>query len=482
MQLPFTVRIVPPTRTDFKRLVRSRAAWLVAMALLLGTSASVFFVLGSARRSGPPVPSGRIRLVGVPSDVTVAVDGQPLAQASPVPSLPAGEHVVAFHGERVVDASYDVVVHPDATTTLAPDLWLRHPRIAPLRPTYPGSSIVGASFLADGRIALVEALPPGNDDQLWLVDPNGAPRRVGPADQSHAIALAPDGRRVAYLVQGNTATTRRMGLDEVWIAGSGGGDERRSFALPPDDPGESLVDLSWAPDGQHLLIASRVADRSGGRWSRLRWLDLANGEARELATFPGDVVFGSYTWSPVGDRVAFMTRVGQTSALCALDIASTTFQDVAELGGGAAASFPFAPVAWSDDGQRLIYSARSATSASSGWLFGAQPSIGLDAVDFPRPISRRLGSDLGQFPAVRADGAVVLVDHPRSDAPYVVRQLEPKGQSRDLFSVAATPSSAFAVLWDLAHDQAILATRAANSTGSAPIDYWLVRFGVEASR
>lgn len=482
MQLPFTVRIVPPTRTDFKRLVRSRAAWLVAMALLLGTSASAFFVLGSAHRSGPPAPSGRIRLIGVPAEVTVAVDGQPLAQASAVRPLPAGEHVVAFRGERVVDASYDVVVHPDATTTLAPDLWLRHPPIAPLRPTYPGSSIVGASFLTDGRIALVEALPPGDDDQLWLVDPNGAPRRVGPASQDRAIALSPDGRRVAYLVQGNTATTRRMGPDEVWVADRGGEDERRSFALPRDDPGESLVDLSWAPDGQHLLLASQVADRSGGRLSRLRWLDLANGEARELATFPGDVVFGSYTWSPAGGRVAFMIRLGQTAALCALDIASTTFQDVADLGGGAAASFPFAPVAWSDDGQRLIYTARSATSASPGWLFGAKPAIGLDAVDFPRPINQHLGSDLGQFPAVRADGAVVLVDHARSDAPYVVRRVYPTSQTSDLFSVTATPSSAFAVLWDLAHDQAILATRAANGTGSAPIDYWLVRFGAEASR
>lgn len=482
MQLPFTVTIVPPTRADLKRLARSQAAWVVAIALFLGTSASVFFVLGSARRSGPPVPSGRIRLIGVPVDVTVAVDGQSLAPASPVPSLPAGEHVVAFHGDRVVDASYDVVVHPDTTTTLAPDLWLRHPPITPLRPTYPGSSIVGASFLSDGRIAMVEALPPGDDDQLWLVDPNGAPRRVGPSDQSHAIALAPDGRRVAFLVQGNTATTRRDGPDQVWIAGSGGEDERRSFALPPDDPGESLVDLSWAPDGQHLLVASRVADRSGGRWSRLRWLDLANGEARELATFPGDVVFGSYAWSPAGDRVAFMTRVGQTTALCALDIASTTFQDVAELGGNTAASFPFAPVAWSDDGQRLIYTARSVPSASPGWLFGAKPSIGLEAVDFPRPISQRLGSDLGQFPGVRADGAVVLIDHARSDAPYVVRQVKPTSQTPDLFSVAATPSSSFAVLWDLAHDQAILATRAANSTAFAPINYWLVRFGVEASR
>ena len=57
MQLPFTVRIVPPTPPDLKRLVRLRAVWLVAIALLPGMMAIEFFVLASVHRSGPPAPS-----------------------------------------------------------------------------------------------------------------------------------------------------------------------------------------------------------------------------------------------------------------------------------------------------------------------------------------------------------------------------------------------------------------------------------------
>ena len=337
MPLPFTVTIVPPSRAALRRVVRSRVTWLVATLLFFVACASGFVVLRT-ERSGPPPRSGHLLLVGVPSDATIKVDGQPLPTASPILSLPAGEHVVTFHGERIVDRADTVVVRPAQTTTLAPDLWLRHPSIAQLRPTYPGAAIVGASFLADRRIALVEALPPGDDDQLWLIDPSRAPRQVGPVDPHGAIALSPDGRHVAYIRQGPTAAVKRVGSDEVWTTSLGDDADHQVFALPPDDAGENLADLSWAPDGRHLLVVSRLARGTGGHWTRIRWLDFANGNARELVTFPGQVVVGSYLWSSKGDRVAFLTRLGQTTSLCALDSASATFQDVADFSPPSGAS------------------------------------------------------------------------------------------------------------------------------------------------
>src|SRR5262249_18186131 len=152
MSLPFTVTVVPPGRADFKRLARSQAAWLVVVAMVLAVAAITLFVRHSALATEPSAPTGSIHLVGVPAGVSVAVDGQTLPDHRPVLTVPVGEHTVAFHGERVVDTSDRVVVRADWTTTLVPDLWLRQPVIRELRPTYPGSRIVGASFLSDGRV------------------------------------------------------------------------------------------------------------------------------------------------------------------------------------------------------------------------------------------------------------------------------------------------------------------------------------------
>lgn len=483
MQLPFSVTVVPPARSDLKRLARSRSAWMVALAILLGIIATifVFVVLAMAPTSNRSAPAGGIRLVGVPTDVSASIDGQEIAHTSPTMAVPIGEHVVAFHGQRILDASYRVTVHANEQTALTPDLRLRAPLIWRLRPTYPGSTIVAASFLSDGRVALIEALPPGDDDQLWLVDSSGEPRRVGPPDQTHVSAVSPDGDRVAYLVQGIMPSKRSNGPNQVWIAGSDDESAHRFLALTPGTAPEDFTDVSWAPDGQHLLVVSRLTDRSGGSWSRLRWLNLAFGRVRELATFPGDVVFQSYSWSPVSTRVAFLTRLGSSVALCILDVTSASFQDVAEVARGGDTPFPFAPVAWSPDG-RLLYTATVASTSSPGWLFGSKSRVDLFAVDLPRPVSQNLGSNLGQYPALLPDGGILLVDHARADAPYVVRRVDPPGQPRDLFSISAERSSTFAVRWDLAHDQALLLTRAVGTTSTAPIDVWLVRFGAEASR
>ena len=158
MQLPFIVTIVPPTRAGFRHVVRSPVAWPVAVFLLLLACASVLTVR-EIEHSKPPTPSGHLILVGVPPDITVAVDGQSVPLTSSDLSLVVGNHIVTFRGTRIIDASDRVVVRVGETTTMAPDLWLRHPPPAQLRPTYPGAAIVGASFLNDGRVALIESLP-----------------------------------------------------------------------------------------------------------------------------------------------------------------------------------------------------------------------------------------------------------------------------------------------------------------------------------
>ena len=56
---------------------------------------------------------------------------------------------------------------------------------------------------------------------------------------------------------------------------------RRVFQLPPPErssgygtpPVEQLADLAWAPDGRHLLVATRIGDGASVSRARLLVLD-----------------------------------------------------------------------------------------------------------------------------------------------------------------------------------------------------------------
>ena len=51
---------------------------------------------------------------------------------------------------------------PADGTDLAISLWRRRPEILPMRPVYPGASLVDARFVADGAVALSVSLPGGS--------------------------------------------------------------------------------------------------------------------------------------------------------------------------------------------------------------------------------------------------------------------------------------------------------------------------------
>src|SRR5207248_195146 len=55
-------------------------------------------------------------------------------------------------------------------------LWQRRPEVVPLRPVYPGASLIDARFLDGGQVALLVGLPaqaaaPGASRELWRLDP-----------------------------------------------------------------------------------------------------------------------------------------------------------------------------------------------------------------------------------------------------------------------------------------------------------------------
>ncbi len=150
----------------------------------------------------------------------------------------------------------------------------------PLRPVYPGASLVDARFLDDGRVALLVSLraqlgAPSASRELWQVDPATgqlsrltAPGVNGPIS---TMVVAPGGEQVAYVTTGSSsavtaslwpiiATTpaapqKESHPESVWVAPLDGTERpRRIFELPsaggPVVSGnpERVVDVVWTPD------------------------------------------------------------------------------------------------------------------------------------------------------------------------------------------------------------------------------------------
>src|SRR5712691_10071962 len=132
-----------------------------------------------------------------------------------------------------VDEQRQVTVSTDMDVSI--NMWRRRPSVVQLRPTYPGAGIGDAQFLTDGRLTLSMALPVqaggltgGVLREAWIFDP--ATGRLQPFDTTGAgpraarLALATDGRRVAYLrAEQSNAQTGGGGprLREVWVAVAG---------------------------------------------------------------------------------------------------------------------------------------------------------------------------------------------------------------------------------------------------------------------
>jgi hypothetical protein len=483
MQLPVALIVEGPSRAD---LVAVLSSWRGRLAAAL-VIASVGAALGTAawwlaRPVDPPTEAGAVplRVTSTPSGATALLNGRDQGQTPLTLTVRPGEHELVLQRSGMLDERRRLTVGPDGTSVHG-QLWRRAPHLSRIRPAFPGAVITGADFLRDGRVALAVSLPPAGERQLWLRDPDGGLERVAPPDATGPAAISPDGRRVAYLARGagpdGSGLTAR--LDRLRIARADGSAGETRWQLTRPD--EQLTDLSWAPDGASVLLVSTQRPAGGGLRSRVLRLGAHDADVHQLVDLPGDVVPGSYAWSPDSTRVVFLAQAGSLTALCLADVRGP-FRYVADVGGDDPSPLPFPPVAWSSDGARLLYAAPTLDRPSqAGWLFGPAPTTALYGLDMLRPLGRPLGEAEGHSPAWRDDGTIVALAR-TGDGPLVLRSIDPDGAARDVGEVGLTPSAVYVARWDTAHAQALIATRASASLGAIRPEFWLARFGEEVGR
>jgi dipeptidyl aminopeptidase/acylaminoacyl peptidase len=306
------------------------------------------------------------------------------------------------------------------------------------------------------------------------VDGGGASQRATPSTEAAALALSPDGSRVAFL---HSVPSQAFGATppaEIWLAGVTGDQPEHLDLLPPSE--ERFDDLTWGPGAQHLLVIGHVLQPTGGQSSHLLWVDVTTGQSRELITLSRAIVPGSDRWSPDGQKVAFLAQTDQLTSLCLIEVRDGDFHYLGDLGRDVAPAFPFAPVAWSSDAQHLLYiDLPPAQTASAGWPITTAPASQLVVADTAQPTGHTLGS-AGLVPltwdlAGPSPAALVLAQ-PTHNCPLVLRRVALDGTTSDLLELSLRPSNPFVARWDAARRQALIAARHTSGIGGSGWDYW----------
>lgn len=252
----------------------------------------------------------------------------PAADATPLTSLPGYESSPTFSADgRWVFSHYE----KDGERALQWDLFVRY---------------------ADGREERLTETPDHEFGPVW----------------------SPDGVTLAYVRA--TDTTCRI------VVRAGGEERELGCALDDGGPLDSWAQLAWTPDG--VLV---VSDRRGrGEPRRLRLLEPSSGRTTILTDPPAQSDGDSWpAVSPDGRRVAFVRS------------RSAGREDLwtRELGSGAERrltfdTLPLAGVAWSADGDSLVYSSRRSGTyrlwrlPASGGEAAPVPAVGRNLTG-PRP-------------------------------------------------------------------------------------------------
>jgi PEGA domain len=439
------------------------AALLVALEtglLPVSVPAALAGILPASRPVHEPAAIVPVRVTSSPTGARILLGDRELGTTPAAVNVGQGGLLV-LRREGFLDA----FVRPSGPS-LEVLLWRSQPEVRLVRPPVPGAAIRSADFLPNGRVALAIEIPPTGERQPWAYDPVGGRldrlgRAAAPGALPSAVAIAPDGIHMAALLHLD-------GLD-------GGPADQLAFdgpdgprqPLSPTGVGERLLDISWSPKGDGVLLLSQRR-AAGGTHFLIRWVGI-DGDTRDLA---GEPVPGSWAWAPDGHASAFLVHAS-TTALVTLDVASGELRYLDDLRpDGLPGSGALAPATWEPSGG-LLYAAPAggrgfpnSSTTSAPVLFEVAPG---------RVDAHRVGDvEPVWAPIMRPDGVLLTLARDQNDV-LVLRPVSPSGHAVAEQRLDVQVSGAYAARWDLGHQQLLIVRGAAGGL----VEVLLLRFGAE---
>ena len=276
---------------------------LLALALVVVSFGIYRWFMRNSIQSGTNMRIARLTTTGTADTAAISPDGRYIVHAS----TENGQQSLRV---RQVNTTSDVQIVP------ASDVYYTE-----------------LTFSADGDFVYYVAVDKnGSSSNLYVIPALGGNARKVVSDVTSGVTLSPDGQRIAFI-----RNLSDSGEDEVIVASTNGGDERKIVArkLP-----NFFRSLSWSPDQSKLVAAAGSFVPTYN--SYLVELPLNNGNEKQLS---------SQTWLYIGD------------------------------------------VAWVSDGTGVVLTASDSES-------GSVDSNQLWYVSYPGGVARRVTNDLNNYNGV----------------------------------------------------------------------------------
>ena len=487
MELPFTVVFEPPSQEELRDVLRMRGTWVAGLIVVLtiGTALLLWNVTRADAVGGDAVVP--LQLASQPAGAGIWLDGRERGHTPLDVLIDPGMHSLILKTPDTLESQYAVQVGAEGAS-LDAVLWRRQPTLRRLRPTLPGAVLSDVRLLSGGDLALMIALPGGQEVQAWRMEPRtGALRPVLSDAMGTRLAVAPDGLQVAFVgyevgpvpFGSNLTGYGFVHAGIVWVVSATPTAPLAGWRAPLG-PGEQLVDVSWSPTAERLLVVTTQSLGGAALRSRLWFVEADTLSEREVLSLPSDVVPGSAVWSPDGHWVIFLARAGALHALCLLDLQGG-FRYVADLDPSPVSPLAYPPATWSADSQRLLFVAphQHPPGTGAGWL-QPDPHHALYLADVADPTPALISDTDVDLAVWREDGQLMGLGRGGNDGSLDLRLVGGSGSAQRLLELPLKSGSSlpYAAVWDSARARLLVAS----PTSSGDVEFWLVMLGVEGER